>query len=1090
MAKMSDLKNIRNEIAEIADEKNVLAEWGETYEELPLPSVEDVLDSGVDNILGVLDSVPPQTAQPPSSATHKQTNAFDDAISTINVDTPSTENTTTFPEVPEDFLSDVLNPNFDIDIENEIPAPPTKDSNLNSDSDFEINDALFDTTDFNSDEPHEETSLDVENTETTTQYDPDINFDIDDFGTKPIDDEFSTSTPSDDFDLTAFDEGLSSLDIEATETPSTDENIPDRFFDIDDTVQTDGFESFDNQDSLSISPDKNADNEFSIDADTLKFDDTTEVGEPFTDSFTDARTDSSATTSDFSDVADFGDFDFTDASFSDSDFSFDDSFQGDSTSSTVQQDFSQDFDLSSDFDASGEIPEVEDAYTPVDTLDNVEVPEMDEKTDFTKKGDSFAGGFAPPEKFETFADDNASHSSYTVHRQETVSESDIQDGVPLSITEKDFQRFLQILDGMPLNLRKEIQHYIAYDKDSEVNKMKLVDLMVKGSSINKVVKYLEETLNKSIKIPKGFDKKSFEEFEQEKKTFKYKLRYKILPIVSISAIITVLVCSIFVIAWQFIYKPLMAESYYRDGVYYIENGLNNTAIEKFDKAGTYWKKKRWYFTYATKFREKKQYSSAESMYLRLLTDFNHDVKGGIAYADMLATELRDYQKAETVLRRQVIDYHPDSNEAFYALGNVYLEWGLENDSKLVEAEKIFTQLLLKDGGNDAYNAGLMKYYIRTDNLEKVLPSKDFFLEKGRSISVDDLAELGGYLLTCRYEPSPKVSLALKNKIDDLRELLERAIKMDETHADANYNLGRFFIYNYKPSEAEFYLERAIQSYGNEILPLSRFLKKLDAMRLYGEVLVERNQYLEAETVFSNALSLYRTYNAVSPLPANKTVGKLFEDYGDIKYFIAGDYEMALDTYTKATTELVDTASVRYKIGYIQYHFGNYDQAATEFALASLERPNDTNVLFALGNALFKRANYSVAQAYYERLLETLDAEKLRRGVVLPQVRESDGLFVETYMRTTNNLGVTLNRLAVQTGNSEMNSRSFMLFAESTRAWDALTRNPETLIRVKNQQAPAYVNVHYMSAPNVDFVPEIYTDIPRTIENDKVLREEP
>lgn len=119
-------------------------------------------------------------------------------------------------------------------------------------------------------------------------------------------------------------------------------------------------------------------------------------------------------------------------------------------------------------------------------------------------------------------------------------------------------------------------------------------------------------------------------------------------------------------------------------------------------------------------------------------------------------------------------------------------------------------------------------------------------------------------------------------------------------------------------------------------------------------------------------------------------------------------------------------------------------------------------------------------------METLEAEKFRRKIILPQVRENDTLFVENYMKASNNLAVTLNRLAVQNGNSEMNSRSFMLFAESTRAWDALTRNPKTLIRTKNQQSPAYVNVQYMTAPNKNFVPEIYTDIPLTLENERVL----
>ena len=109
------------------------------------------------------------------------------------------------------------------------------------------------------------------------------------------------------------------------------------------------------------------------------------------------------------------------------------------------------------------------------------------------------------------------------------------------------------------------------------------------------------------------------------------------------------------------------------------------------------------------------------------------------------------------------------------------------------------------------------------------------------------------------------------------------------------------------------------------------------------------------------------------------------------------------------------------------------------------------------------------------------------GVILPQLDTTHGEFVELYMKTANNLGVALNRVAVQTGDSAKNARSFAYLSESTRAWDALTRNPDTLIRVKNEKSAAYVNIQYMTVPNRDFIPEIYSDVPMTLYGEKVLR---
>lgn len=975
MPRISDLASIKDEIYKIANEKDTLKEWGEEYQDVPLPELSE--------------NEPDQASKP------EDANTFDDAISSLDLNTEDLNPDNLFtdtaqsdkPEVPETLLSekaDENNQNSDLDLPKDLLKNEGESVFTNG---ADLSDALFDTTDFNADD------------ESIEQADK------------------KEDRPFEDFDI----EGLDDF------TP------------------------------LEVPNDMTKDSDASEDKQASKKEDAPRLS------------DSTTTTKDTPEKEDTARS--STESFPDSDADF--NLETSPTESPSENPATKE-----------EATETEDAYKPVQELDGVQVPEIDEETGFAKKDDGIDSSFNPPKRFENFADDGA--KVFINQSVQNISDADVQGDIPLAISEKDFQKLLSSLDKMPYNLRQEIQKYLAYDKDLEVSKMELVDMIVKDAPLRKIVRFMEDNLQKSIKIPRGFDRKTFEELEREKATFKYRFRHQILPLMTMATIITLLLCSLFVVAWHFVYRPIRAESYYKDGLFYIQSGNSETAIERFDKAGTFWKKKRWYFRYANEFRAKKQYSAAEAIYLRLLSDFNHDVKGGIAYSEMLSVDLRDFEKAETVLRRQVLDYHPQSLETHYALASLYLDWGFVDNRRFKQGGKIFEELLQKYPNNDIYNAGMMKYHIRTDNLEKVLAFKDYFLKKGNRISQVDLNELGGYLLNCLYEASPNVSLDLKSRINDLREVLEKAHKMNENNPEANYNLGRFFVYNYKADEAAYYLKRAALAYDEKILPLAQFFKKMDALRLYGDVLLTKEQHLEAETVFVNALKQYRAYAMIADLPANKVVGKLFESYGDIKYFIANDYELALASYTDATKQDADSPELRYKMGYIQYQLKKYDQACTEFGRAYAKKSNDIHLLFSLGNSLFKRADYQVAQGYYERLMEKLDAEKQRQKIMLPQLRDFDTLFVENYMKATNNLAVTLNRLAVQNGNSEMNARSFALFGESTRSWDALTRNPKTLIRVKNQQAPAYVNVQYMTVPNKNFVPEIYSDIPKTLENMREL----
>ncbi len=730
------------------------------------------------------------------------------------------------------------------------------------------------------------------------------------------------------------------------------------------------------------------------------------------------------------------------------------------------------------------------------TINESDMPALDEHTAFAIDDNvlntEMGGGmdeFSIPESFTQFSPDKKFKMPDT---KKDADSDDSDEKIPLSISEADYDKLINRVSSFPLNVRLEIEDYLVNGDDSELNKMEIVHLIVTDVPLKKIAAKLEGILEKSIPIPRGFDKKSYDEYEQQKKSFKYRFVHKILPVAILTAVIAGLALSLTFLGWQFIYKPAVAEGIYREGFGAIEGGQYAAALKRFDDAGRYTKKRAWYFKFANAFRAKKQFLSAEAVYKRLLFDFRHDKEGGIEYAEMLSKDLRNYEKAEEVLRREVLDYHINDEDALLALGDVFLDWADEQNEKYADAKKIYVSLINTYGEKDAFLSRMMRYFIRTDNLAEVLPLKDHFLDK--TLSGDDLVELSGYLLEKRYEPKPSDSDMLRASIEDVRELLEKAIKENTESPEANYNMGRFFIHNRKPEAAKQYLEAAIGLYENsgKMTP-RRLVRQLDSMRLYGELLSEEKRYNEAQEVFAKALSKYGDYTAQKLIYPSETVGKLYEDYGDILYFISHnaaddyDYDSALDAYENAVMELNDTPSVQYKMGYIHYKKENYIEAMKAMTLAYADKPNDRNLLYGFGNVLFKRGNYFASQTYFERLMELLEAERLRKGIIFPQTRPDHAAFVEDYMHTSNNLGVVLNRIAVQNGDSKKNGRAIALFGESSRAWDALSRNRETMIRSQPVNL-AYANIQNIVKPRSVFEPEIYADIPKTLENEKVLRQ--
>ena len=1120
MPSIKELEKFKNQLLTIANEPEVMAKWGERREEIPLPKEMPVPDVNLDDLLGFdekekkspenetqdspeFESVENSPLDGDESSAASQD--FDSMLSGLDLEGPDSlkdigsldDDGLNVPEALLSGLGDMIEeartegasntddgtndifPDFDTDFAAQEPPSDETDKpdieNIANLDDFNI----------------EKTELEEVKDEVPPPYkEIDLsNEDFSDIGEiEPLEDESGSLEPADlgitssnntdsnvdeleSIELSPIDEGLDSMDF------SPISNNPDS---IDMSPEIDELENID----LSTEDDSLESIDLSPEADGLESVDISHEDGGLESMDLSAKADGlgSMYISPLSDRPDSIDLS---VSQDEGDFS---SFSGSSEPSAPSfGEFSTGEDLQGSEEPS---PAQEEALPQGAGFTDIDIPEIDEHTAFAIDDNvlntEMGGGmddFSVPESFVQFSPDK---SFKAFESRKAIDEKTYEGKIPLSISEEDYDYLIERVSSFPLNLRIELEDYFVNADDSELNKMEIVNLIISDVSLKKIVSKLEGILDKSIPIPRGFDKKSYEEYEKEKRSFKYRFVHKILPAAILTTVALGFIFSIFVLVWQFIYKPIVAEGLYKEGMTHIESAQYEKAIKRFDEAGTYKKKRKWYFKFANAFREKKQFLSAETIYERLLSDFNHDRQGGIEYADMLSTDLRNYEKAEKVLKRGVLDYHINDQGTLLALGDVYLDWADEDSTKYEEARKTYANLINLYGSKDVFSGRMMRYFIRTDNLAEVLPLKNYFLNK--KLPDEDLIELSGYLLEKRYEPKPTDSENLIGKIEDLRELLEKSIKKQPESPEANYNMGRFFLHNQKNEAAKDYLVNAINLYENSIkMTPKRTIRQIDAMRLYGELIAGDKLYNEAQEIYANALAKYEAYTAQKGIYPSPVVGKLYANYGDISYFIAGDYDEALDAYEHAVRELNNTPSIQYKMGYIHYQKENYSDAMRAMTLAYGEKPNDRNLLYGFGNVLFKYTNYFAAQAYYERLMELLEAEKIRKGIIFPQTRVDHAEFVEDYMHTSNNLAVVLNRIAVQNGDSNKNGRAISLFGESTRAWDALNRNPETMIRAKTINL-AYANIQNMIKPRSAFVPEIYSDIPKTLENEKILQQ--
>jgi len=652
---------------------------------------------------------------------------------------------------------------------------------------------------------------------------------------------------------------------------------------------------------------------------------------------------------------------------------------------------------------------------------------------------------------------------------------------PNTLSDEQYKIFLANLAEYPLNVRLAFEDFIVQDEFTDDAEFEIIEKILNKAPARQVAGMLEKMLDTSIPIPRDFEHRTAAEYEAYKKSLSYQLRNKIIPGVLLGLLLTIVGWGLVKFTDYCIYRPLKANSLYKQGYALLQADEYPQAEMRFEEAVKKRINKKWFFRYARGYREHKQYQRAGKMYQNILRYFKHDKMAGLEYADMELNDLANYERAEEIVRREILDYHINDADGILKLGDVFLEWGTEKDpSKLELAREQYATLIQLYKPTDLYLSRMMRYFIRTDNLREVIQMQKTFEPREKSLSSEDWAELSGYLLDKYYGALAPSEEYLRYEIEGLRGLLLRAVKTNPDNPIAQYNLAKYFLKTNETSSIEATLQRAIEKFNTVPSMKKRDLYKyIDSYRLLGEHYIETTDYLQAQEQFAEGISLFTTERDNAGFQGTPAIGKLYEDMGDIKYSISGDYDDALFNYKYSVELENDSPSIRYRIGYIQYKKKNYMEALGAFMKSGDGNIKERNLMLAMGNTLFLRGDEYAAQGYYDQLIDELDDKIAENGLVLPQANVKDYDLINTYLYASNNYGVTLYKLAKRTGNSALNAQAMVQLSQSVRAWDALTRNQETMMRLEGSNL-AEQNIKYITHPIPEFEPSIYTDISKTL----------
>jgi tetratricopeptide (TPR) repeat protein len=443
-------------------------------------------------------------------------------------------------------------------------------------------------------------------------------------------------------------------------------------------------------------------------------------------------------------------------------------------------------------------------------------------------------------------------------------------------------------------------------------------------------------------------------------------------------------------------------------------------------------------------------------------------------------------RADEILRHYILDYSPWDGDALLALGDNNLAWGEYETPRLEDAREAYAKYMERYGRSDPLLERMLKYFIRTDDLGQVLPLQFYFMASAkRQISASTLAELGGYLLDKRLEEVRGVPNEYLDFIGGIRDVLLRAAHQNSMLPETYYHLARYYNYFENYIDERLTLELGVQVFeaAREESP-KRIKYHINSLRRYGELLVRNREFFPAEENLLKAANIYQDGLSRRLLTRSPEFGRIYADLGDLEYFIKdGDMPGALDYYRRAEENGWAPPEIQYRMGAAHYQLRQWGPALERLFAAYREIPPNRRVLYALGNVSYMRGNYFAAQGYYDRLLEILEADRSRLPPIMATDDEKQLDLAERLMVAQNNMGVSLEALTERTGNNVYRSRARGLYSDSERAWDILTRNPQTMIRMRPSPEinapgvnPAYLNVQNSLHPVPSYEPLFFPRI--------------
>jgi len=562
----------------------------------------------------------------------------------------------------------------------------------------------------------------------------------------------------------------------------------------------------------------------------------------------------------------------------------------------------------------------------------------------------------------------------------------------------------------------------------------LIDLLIQDASQSRIINYIEEVTGRRIVPPR----KPPEVIPAVRKPGLAVALENLAPLVRIAGLFVIIAALVGTLFMVFVFKPLKANQYYREGIEFIKMGEYGLAEESFERAVEIYEKIEEYDKFGWEYALSGNYDLAIK---KLSTGIAKDVAlkniNLRLHLAKIYNILEKYDEADK-LYDAVIEKEPSVYEYIELKGENLIDWGIQEPEKLDQAYELFKSEHTESPRNSNPLFQMLYIAILKDSKETVDSLYEYIKTRfPQAVDKKVYTALAAYYLD-------------ENYLEPVRDILASVVKTFSYYPQAYFEFARYYRAINNKQQEEKVLKLTIKAENRRVLQYPWEKTNYTLLSRAYNNLGELYNRLEIPGKSAEAINYFK--KAIEADPSNK---EAYFNLGQTYFYNENNYTFAFNYYDKAFSMGYRNNDLYYNLGVLHFFNRSFEKALHYWSELYEIMPDNPNIIYAIGTTFLHLGKYNSALGEFLMLSEIYDRLMKSLGEIRPWSAYHRQIVMNA-AAVYNNLGVAYQKLFETTGKAEYQTQSLVF----------LYKGGELADIIGEERGKIQYNINYILHPEV------------------------